>query len=334
MTEGASQGGTQTGGGTTTTTTTTPTLTTYSMGAGFKQSQLLLFEKNYIRALNQTKSLLLHTPAIQHMDIKGITNMSTIAGVELSEVTDKGSNPDKVYTEMSTKNRKSVQRRFTKTYLFDDYDKCVNLIKDPESDLFLNLKEAMERMSDKCINDAAIAPVYIGSPNDVPEVVSAADDGVMTIDGKAGFSYSRVISPAITMFTNNYVNCSSGVTLAISGAEQQALRDDDKYMNALYSSSNTVDKGTITNASGFQVVTFAGTQNGVSEIELPILEEKDGFRTNLFLAPNSIAFAVELGRLDVCKSATKVNSWEVTIDVWVKTVRRQGKRVIKAISTM
>lgn len=334
MTEGASQGGTQTGGGTTTTTPTTPTLTTYSMGTGFKQSQLLQFEKNYIRALNQTESLLLHTPAIQHMDIKGITNMSTIAGVELSDITDKGSNPDKVYTQMSTKNRKSVQRRFTKTYLFDDYDKCVNLIKDPTSDLFLNLKEAMNRMTDKCICDAATAPVYIGGPNDTTETVSADDDGVNTIDGKAGFTYSRVISPAITMFTNNYVNCASGITLAISATEQEALRDDDKYMNALYSNANTIDKGTITNASGFKVVTFAGTKNGSSEIEFPILEEKGGFRTNLLLAPNSIAFAIELGRLDVCKSATKVNSWEVTIDVWVKSVRRQGKRVIKAISTI
>ena len=312
----------------------TQTLPNYQMGQGFRQSQYEQFEKNFIRTLNQTESLLLHTPAIQHMDIKGITNLSTIAGTELTEITDQGSNPDKVYEEMSTKNRRSVQRRFTKTYLFDDYDKCVNLIKDPTSDLFLNLKEAMNRMTDRCICDAAIAPVYIGGPQDVPEVVSADDDGVMTIDGKNGFGYESVISPAITMFKNNYVNCASGVTLAISGAEEQALRDDDKYMNSLYSNANTVDKGTITNVSGFHVVTFAGTQNGISEVELPILNETEGVRTNLLLAPNSIAFAVELGRLDISKSQTKVNSLEVTIDVWLKSVRRQGKRIIKIPSTM
>lgn len=312
----------------------TQALPNYAMGSNISQAQLLQFEKNYVRTLNQTESLLLHTPAIQNMDIKGISNLATITGTELKEVTDQGSNPDKVYEEMSVKNRRSVQRRFTKTYLYDDYDKCVNMIKDPTSDLFLNLKEAMHRMTDKCICDAATAPVFIGGPNDTPETLSAEDDGVMTIDGKTGFGYEKVISPAITMFTNNYVNCASGVTLAISGTEQQSLRDDDKYMNAFYSHSNTVDKGTITNASGFQVVTFAGTQNGVSEVELPILEEKDGFRTNLFLAPNAIAFAVELGKLKIGESATKVNSWEVTIDVWVKSVRRQGKRIIKAISTM
>ena len=50
--------------------------------------------------------------------------------------------------------------------------------------------------------------------------------------------------------------------------------------------------------------------------------------------PNAIAFAIEIGRLDCVKSATKVNSWEVTIDMWVKGVRREGKRVIALTSTI
>ncbi len=310
------------------------TLPNYAMNSGFSQSQLLLFEKNYIRTLNQTESLLLHTPAIRHKDIKGISNQSTIDGTELTEVTDQGSNPDKSYEELSTKNRRSVQRRFTKTYLLDKYDKVINLISDPTSELFANLKEAMNRKVDRCICDAATAPVYIGGPNDTPEIISADEDGVMSLDGTTGFSYEKVISPAITMFTNNYVSCRSGVTLAISASEEEALRNDEKYMNALYSKSNTVDKGSITNASGFQVVTFAGTKNGGSEIKLPILDETDGVRTNLILAPDAIAFAVEIGCLDVCKSATKVNSYEITIDVWIKAFRNMGKKVIKVTSNL
>lgn len=303
------------------------------MGAGFAEADLQQFEKNYIRVAQQTESKLLKTPAVQHMDIKGISNLATIDSVELTEVTDNGSNPDKVYTEMSAKNRKSIQRRFTKTYLFDDYDKCVNLIKDPTSDLYLNLKEAFKRATDKCIIDAATAPVYIGKSTEAGVLTTAEDDGVITIDGKTAFNYENVISPAITAFTNNYIDA-QGITLAISAVEEQALRDDEKYANALYSNNNSIDKGKIENASGFHVVKFAGTQNGVSEVKNPILAENDGVRTNLFLAPNAIAFAVELGRLDCVKSATKVNSWEVTIDVWFKGVRRQGARVIKALSTM
>ncbi len=305
----------------------------YAMGEGFAQADLQQFEKNYIRVAQQTESKLLKTPAIQHMDIKGLSNLATIDSVELTEVTDQGSNPDKVYAEMSAKNRKSIQRRFTKTYLYDDYDKCVNLIKDPTSDLYLNLKEAFKRMTDRCAADAAIAPVYVGKSTELGTLVSAEDDGVITLDGKTAFNYETIISPAITAFTNNYIE-PEGVTLAVSAVEEQSLRDDDKYMNMHYSHANTVDKGKIENASGFYVVKFAGTQNGVSEVELPILNENEGVRTNLFLAPNAIAMAFELGRLDCTKSATKVNSWEVTIDVWVKGVRRQGARVIKALSTI
>jgi hypothetical protein len=306
----------------------------YAMATGFKQAELLVFEKNFIRVAQQVDSKLLSTPAVRHIDIKGISNLATIGSTELTEVTDKGSNPDKVYEEMSIKNRKSVQRRFTKTYLFDDYDKCVNFITDPTSDLFANLREAKNRMSDRCIADAAIAPVIIGSPQEAGEVVSAADDGVITIDGKNAFNYEKVISPAITAFENNYIDCANGVTLALSANEEEQLRNDDKYINALYSNSNVIDKGKITNVSGFNVVTFAGTKNGVSEVELPVLGEADGVRTNLLLAPNAISFAIEIGRLDCQKSATKVNSWEVTIDMWVKGVRREGRRVMKLLSTI
>jgi len=306
----------------------------YSMGSGFEQGQLQVFEKNFIRVAHQTDSLLLKTPAVQFKDIKGISNLATMDSTELTEVTDKGSNPDKVYQEMGIKNRRSVQRRFTKTYLFDDYDKCVNLITDPTSDLFLNLKEAFNRKCDKCIADAASAAVIIGAPNAAGTSVSAANDGVITIAGTTSFSYEKVISKGITTFKNNYIDCSTGTTLAIAGTEEEALRNDEKYMNALYSSNNTVDKGTITNASGFHVVTFAGSENGGTTVTDPVLTEADGVRTNLLLAPQAIAFAVEIGRLDCTKSATKVNSYEVTIDMWVKAVRRDGKRVILITSTI
>lgn len=307
----------------------------YQMAESIRQSQLELFERNFIRTLNQTDSKLINTPAIHNMGIQGISNLSTIGDTELTEITDKGSNPDKVYEDMKTENRRSVQRRFTKTYLVDNYDKTVNLICDPTSDLFQNLKEAKIRMTDRCAADAAIAPVYIGAPNEVATQKTAAEDGVMEIDATTlSFDYENVVSPAITMFENNYVNCETGVTLAVSGVEAKGLRDDEKYMNAFYSNQNTVDKGKISNASGFKVVTFAGTQNGVSEIALPILDETDGTRTNLILAPKAIAFAYEIGCLKVSPSATKVNSFEITIDLWIKAVRRQGKKIIKVLTTI
>ena len=302
--------------------------------ANLDQAKLLLFEKNFYRVATQKDTKLLNTPAIKHMDIKGISNMSRMKGNDLIEVTSEGRNPDKKYADIDNDNRRSVARRFTRTYLVDSYDKAVQLITDPTSDLFENLKDAKNRMTDKCICDSAIASVTIGAPDVAGTVKTAAEDGVETIDGTSKFDYATVISPAITTFTNNYIDCSAGVTLALSGVENQCLRDDDKYMNAFYSSQHTVDTGKITNASGFNVVTFAGSVNGGKTINNPVLSENTGTRSNLLLAPNAIAFAVEIGKLACEPSPTKVNSWEITIDMWVKAVRTEGTRVIILKSTI
>ena len=296
------------------------------------QAKLLLFNQHFERTVNQKESKLANSPAIKYMDIKGISNVARIDGDDLVEVT--GRNPNKEYSEMRVDNRKSIAKRYTKTYIFDDYDKCVNFISDPTADLFQNVREAKNRVSDFIVTYAATAPVVIGAPDEAGTTVSAEDDGVQTIDASAGFSYKNVISPAITMFTNNYIDCSSGVTLLTSASEEEELRNDDYYMNAFYSKQNTVDKGSITNASGFNVVTFAGTVNGGVEIEKPILNEAEGKRTNLLLAPQSIGFATEIGYLGIDRIDSKVNSWGVTIDVWFKALRLHGQKVIKILSTI
>lgn len=298
------------------------------------QAKLLLFEKNFEKIANQRDSKLLNTPAVKYMDIKGISNVSRLDSNELVDVTSKGRNPDKQYVDMRNDNRKSISERLTATYLIDDYDKAVNLITDPTSYLFDNLKEAKSRAADAFLTYVAGAPVVVGAPDAAGTTVTAEDDGVITIDGKTKFDYKTVISPAITAFTNNYIDCSMGTTLAISATEEEALRNDDYYMNAFYSKQNTVDKGAITNASGFNVVTFAGSVNGGTEIDMPILNEAEGVRTNLLLAPQSIAFAVEVGRLEIERAAGKVNSWEITIDMWLKGLRLQGAKVIKILSTI
>ena len=297
-------------------------------------ASLLLFEKNFERLASNKDTLLLNCPAIKHMDIKGISNISRIEGNELVDVTSNGRNPEKQYLTIKNDNRKSVARRFTGTYLVDSYDRAVKLITDPTSDLFTNLKEAKNRLTDKCIIDAAVGSVTVGAPDSAGTTLTAAQDGVQTIAGTTNFNYSTVISPAITKFKNNYID-TNGVTLAISATEEQKLRDDDKYMNALYSNQNTVDRGTITNASGFHVVTFAGNVQGGETVDLPILPESSAnVRSNVLMAPKSIAFAVEIGRLDCVRSANHVNSWEVTIDMWVKAVRLQGSKIIILTSTM
>lgn len=298
------------------------------------QSILLTFEQNFERIMQQKDSKLANSPAIKYMDIKGISNMSRIDGDELVDVSGTR-NPDKQYTDLKNDNRRSVAFRFTRTYQVDSYDKAVKLVVDPTEDLFTNLGEAKNRCLDRVLASAASANVIVGAPDSAGTTLTAAQDGVLTIDASTtGFTYKDVISNAITMFENNYVDCNSGITLALSANEKQDLRDDDHYMNAFYSNNNTVDKGNISNASGFNIVSFAGTVQGGKTVANPVLKEDEGKRTNLLLAPRSIGFASELGRLDIERANGKVNSWDITIDVWFKAVRTQGAKVILVTTTI
>lgn len=291
-----------------------------------EQAYLHTFQNNFYTLAEQKATKLLNSPAISYMDIKGLSNVSRIVGGELEEVTGTR-NPEKKYADMNLDNRKSKARRFTRTYLIDSYDKCVNLITDPTSNLFQILQSAKNRITDRVIIEAATGTVVIGKPDEAGTVLSPADDGVMTLDGTSAFGYSSVISPAITNFENNNIDCSKGCTLALSANEKQDLRDDDKYMNAFYSSNNTVDKGDITNASGFNIVSFAGSVNGGKAVTAPILPETEGIRTNVLMAPDSIGLAVEVALLDAKLSDRYVNSYEITIDYWVKALRLEGEKI-------
>lgn len=298
--------------------------------SNFDASKLLLFNKNFERILQQTDSKLMPTQAIKYMGIEGITHISRIDGDELDDSTNVR-NPEKNPVDMKNDNRRSVAYRFTKTYRVDSYDKAVNLITDPTGDLLQNLSEAKNRTCDRLIAQAATADVIVGAPDTAGTTRTAEEDGVKTITLSGAFNYENAISPALTMFENNYVD-NNGIVLAISANEKEDLRNDDKYMNAFYSSANTVDKGDLTNASGFKVISFAGNTQGSSTIVNPVLKEEDGKRTCLLLAPKSIAFAAEIGRLDVERANGCINSFDIVIDCWFKLVRTQGAKVIKVVS--
>ncbi|MEI8127985.1 MAG: phage capsid protein [bacterium] len=304
-----------------------------TLNPSLDQATLLTFEKNFYKLAQQKDTKLLNTPAIKFMDIKGISNVSRMGTVDLVEVTGQ-KNPEKQYTQMTNDNRKSKARRFTRTFLFDNYDKAINFITDPTSDLFEQLNNAKKRTTDKVIVEAAVGNVIIGGPESAGTSITAAADGVLTITGTSNFNYTSVIVPAIRNYINGDVDTTGGLTFALTGSEHESFMNDDKYINSLYSKANPVDNGEIKNASGLQLVKFAGTDNGVITVPNPILPEAGGVRSNVILSPNSIGFAMEVGKLSCDPSAKHVNSWEVTIDVYFKAVRLEGKLVQIVTSTI
>jgi len=312
-------------------------MTSNTISPSLDQGQLQNFNDSYFELAQQTQSELESSGAVVHLPSKGKTNhMARIGRLELIEVNTR--NPDKQFADYALDNRQLSKRRFTLTVQIDDKYDINELIKDPTSDILKQLVNAKNRQIDRVIVSAAVGAVLTGSPDAAPTSTSAATDGVITVDASAGLTYEKV-QEVTQNFINNELPYAmfKGSVLCVSGSENTDLMGEVEFISSDYISSRPVEAGVAMNAGTYKVVMFAGSVNGGVTVTNPILPETDSsgtLRSCVALAPGSVAVAMEIGRLDVTKSATKVNSWDITIDLWLNAMRTEGVRVQKINTTI
>jgi hypothetical protein len=300
------------------------------------QAAKLIFQDNFMELAQQTKSLLGGSKVVTYLPSKGKTNnLARIGRIELEEVSTR--NPNKSYGDYSVDNRQLTKRRFTKTITIDAKYDINELLKDPTSDILKQLVNAKERVIDRVIASAAQGAVLIGQPDAAPTSVSAATDGVLTVAGTAGIS-STILNGVIQKFINNDLpyDLIRGSVLCITGKENSALMADDKFINSLYMDAKPIADGKISKAGLFEVALFAGSETGLT-VTSPVLDEtvtSGTVRNCLALAPESVAVAMEIGDLSVEKNPNKVNSMDITIDLWINAMRTEGARVIIVTTTI
>jgi hypothetical protein len=95
-----------------------------------------------------------------------------------------------------------------------------------------------------------------------------------------------------------------------------------------------VGAGKVTKAGLYEVKLFAGSENGGITVSSPVLPEGVSTRSCLVLAPESVAVSMEIGDLSVEKNYNKVNSMDITIDLWINAMRTEGARVILVTTTL
>lgn len=291
------------------------------------QAALQNFRDSFFELAQQSKSKLVNSNVFVFMPSKGKTNhMARIGRVELTEVGTR--NPDKQYGDYALDNRQFTKRRFTKTIQIDAKYDINELLKDPTSDILKQLNNAKERVIDRVGIAAAVGSVLVGAPDASPTSTSAATDGVLTVDASAGFTYAKV-QEITENFINNELDYSMfrGSVLCVTGTENTDLMDETKFTNNDYISAKPVEAGVQTNVGTYRVELFAGSKSGGIQVVNPILPEGTTLRQCVVLAPESVAIAMEIAGMDVSKSATKVNSWDITIDFWINAMRTEGCRV-------
>jgi len=298
------------------------------------QGQLQNFNDSFFQLAQQEKSMLEASPAVMYLPSKGkVNNMARIGRLELIEVNAR--NPDKQFGDYALDNRQLTKRRFTLTVQIDAKYDINELIKDPTSDILKQLVNAKGRTIDRVIVAAAVGAVLTGSPDAALTSTSAATDGVITVDASAGLTYEK-IQEVTQNFINNDLGYSliKGSVLCISGAENTDLMSEVEFISNDYISGSPVSDGMQTKAGTYGIVMFAGSVTGGITVTNPILPEGTTLRDCVVLAPESVAVSMEIGKLDVTRSATKVNSNDITIDLWLNAMRTEGVRVQKVQTTI
>lgn len=299
------------------------------------QAALQQFNDNFMELAQQTTSRLGSSKAVKYLTSEGKTNnMARIGRIELDEVNTR--NPDKQYGDYSVDNRQFSKRRFTRTVQIDALYDINELIKDPTSDILKQLVNAKDREIDRIIASAAAGAVLVGAPDEAPTSVSAATDGVITIDATAsGFTYG-VVQNLTQNFINNDMDFPdfSQSVISVTGVENTTLMSEDKFINSDYISGRPVEEGVMRQAGTYEVKLFAGSKTGGVQVTNPILPESATERTCVVLAPESVAIAMKIADLGVDKAQGKVNSFDITIDLWINAMRTEGVRVQLVTTTL
>lgn len=302
-----------------------------------EQSLIQSWEHTFITLAQQENSLLTSLPAVKMMAFQGVKhNVPRAAKTELDEAL--GRNPLKQYDEFEFDNRQFTKQRFTKTFAVDKKD-IREAMADPTSEIYKNLFYAVNRKKDEIIAKSALANVLVGDPNSGSmSSLSAASDGVTTIDATGGLTYS-ILTGALGNFINKEVVpngdiASANLSFICAGTDQVQLLAEDKFINNFYTTFRPVDSGSVNKVLGMNIVTLGGSETGVFTKDNPILNESGTTRDCLLLAPNALAFTIDNLKFKYLEDDPKyVDSASLTIYCEMGGMRLEGSRVQKIQTT-
>ncbi|MFW6311246.1 MAG: phage capsid protein [Nanoarchaeota archaeon] len=295
------------------------------------QSLIQSWENNFYTLSQQKQSFFDQSKAIKRVSFNSLYhNVARMDKTSLNRAT--GRNPDVQLDEAVMDNRRMKKYSFHKQFIFDKKD-IREAMADPTSEVYMQLMAAFNREKDKFIAETALGSVEVGdSNNGGTSTISAAADGVNTIDATSGLDYPKV-KRIITNFINRNVATgtmqNTDITLAVAGTDWDQLLNEDKFINNNYSSYHPIDKGGyLPKLFGMDLITFAGNDTGVITDADITLKEDGSIRSCLALAPQSIYFDVgNVGFRYIPELESKVRSSGLYFYCEMAAMRSEGVKV-------
>lgn len=232
-----------------------------------------------------------------------------------------------VFNSIDHLRRKIARRRFVVTLPLDSSDVRA-VLTNPQNDYAGACSRAIERVFDRVGIECAFASVATG--RDFSTTVSAATDGVITVDATAGLTYEKILEIK-RRFHNNEVgnDMPERFLMLISGDEEAALMQETSLINTLYTQTFVVDRGEITRAVGIDLIRYGGN------VTNPLLAVSSGVRQCIALSDRGIVYGMSLDlQMKVQERADLVETTQVQAIIQLGAVRTEGVLVQQVNTTV
>lgn len=247
-----------------------------------------------------------------------------VGRVEAREVS--GRNVPATFDDITHNRRKIRRRRFVINLPIDASDVRGALLN-PESEYARAVAAGMLRQYDRVAYEAAFASVLTG--RDFETTVSAATDGVVTVNATAGLTYEKLLEIKQN-FMDNEVGIDSNEMIygTISGDEHTALMGEVELTSGDFSRDFVVENGDITRALGMKLIKFGAS------VPQPILTVTSGVRDLLFASSRGICLGVSKEMsIKIEDRNDLIETKQVQVIAEIGAVRTEGVLVQKVQTT-
>ena len=265
----------------------------------------------------------------QHFGIRKMTgDLWAYDGIGIVDATEQNERVAPVaFNSVEHNRRKISRRRFVITLPLDSSDVRA-VLTNPQNDYSGVCIRAIERVFDRVGIQAAVASVYTG--RDFGTTVTAATDGVVTVDASAGLTYEKLVE-----MRRRFVNAEVGndmpetFLLLCTGDEEATLMQETALINSLYTRQSVVDKGELTRAVGFELVKYGGS------VLYPMLAVASGVRTNIACSTRGLVYGMSLDlNLKIQERPDLVETTQIQAIIQLGAVRTEGVLVQKLSTTV
>ena len=235
--------------------------------------------------------------------------------VEAREVS--GRNVAATFDDIQHNRRKIIRKRYVVNLPVDASDVRGALLN-PESNYADAIANAAVRQYDRTIYDAAFASVLTG--RDFETTVTAATDGVTTVDATGGLTYEKLLEIGENFMNEDVgVESDESIYLTITGAEHTALMKEVELTSSDYNRQYNVEKGKMTEAAGIKLIPFAAS------VPSPIIPVAGGERKLLAASSRGLCLGISKDMsIKIQERNDLIETTQVQVVFEIGAVRTEG----------